>query len=495
MSDFRPSLAHAAREARRTGRIRVWKEVSADTETPVSAFLKIRRKPWGFLLESVEGGERVGRYSFLGAGPSAVFTARGRLLEERRGDQVTVTKGDPLELLRRKFAKLRAAEPEPGLPRFDGGLVGYIGYDAVRWMEKLPGKPRDDLGIPEMVFMLAEDVLVFDRVRHTIRIVAHAGAAGGVRAAYAGACRRVDEIVRKLAAPASPPLSFDVGGAGLPPVVSNMTRQRFVAGVRKAKEYIRKGDIIQVVPSQRFSAPFRGDPFVIYRAQRMLNPSPYMFFLECGGVTLAGSSPELLVRLEGDEVEVRPIAGTRPRGRSEAADRRMEKSLLADPKEKAEHVMLVDLGRNDLGRVCRYGTVRVADSMYVERYSHVMHLVSSVKGRVRRGVDAFEVLRACFPAGTVTGAPKVRAMEIIDELEPTSRGPYAGAVGYFGFSGNMDTAIAIRSVTVAEGKAHMQSGMGVVADSVPTREYAESLAKAKAALLSIAAANSVEGKR
>ena len=501
MTDIQPTLREAVRRAGKGGRIAVWMEVSADTETPVSAFLKIRRPPWGFLFESVEGGERVGRYSFLGAGPSAVFTARGNILEEAGGGKRTVRKGNPLELLRKRFAQLRgrprvdAPRFEGGTvrkadefsPRFGGGLVGYAGYDSVRYMENLRRPPKDVLDLPEMLFMLQDDVLVFDRVRHTIRIIAHEPAGNNAARAYAEASRRVDAIRQQLASPAPAPASFNLKG-GIPPLPpSNMSRKKFEAGVRRAKEYIRQGDIIQVVLSQRFSVPFEGDAFSLYRSLRMLNPSPYMFFIECGELSLAGSSPELLVRLEGDEVETRPIAGTRPRGQNSALDERLERDLLADPKEKAEHVMLVDLGRNDLGRVCRYGTVRVDEHMIVERYSHVMHLVSSVKGKLEPGHDAFDVFRACFPAGTVSGAPKVRAMEIIDELEPSKRGPYAGAVGYFGFSGNMDTAIAIRTITVTGGRALVQTGMGIVADSVPAKEYEESLAKARASLLAISA--------
>jgi len=483
---IQPTLQEAVRRAGKGGRIAVWMEVSADTETPVSAFLKIRRSPWGFLFESVEGGERVGRYSFLGAGPSAVFTGRGDTLVESRAGKNVVHKGNPLELLRKRFASLRG-KPMTDAPRFEGGLVGYAGYDTVRWMEKLRHAPKDELGLPEMIFMLQDDVLVFDRVRHTIRIIAHEPVGGNARRAYAEAARRVEALRQRLTSAAPSPASFDISGGNPKVPPSNMSREKFEAGVKKAKKYIRQGDIIQAVLSQRFSVPYEGDAFNLYRSLRMLNPSPYMFFIESGDMALAGSSPELLVRLEGDEVETRPIAGTRPRGKNAVEDNRLAQELLVDPKERAEHVMLVDLGRNDLGRVCRYGTVRVEENMKVERYSHVMHLVSSVKGKLAPGHDAFDVLKACFPAGTVSGAPKVRAMEIIDELEPSRRGPYAGAVGYFGFSGNMDTAIAIRTITIAGGRAHVQAGMGIVADSVPAKEYEESLAKARASLLAISA--------
>ena len=481
--------------ARVGARALVWKEVSADTETPVSAYLKIRKPPYGFLFESVEGGERIGRYSFLGSGPSALYVARGYSLEEIRGSRRDVTRGNPMDILARRFA--RKPLVIPGLPRFEGGLVGYVGYDAVRYVEKLPDAPRDDRGLPDMFFMLQETVLVFDRVRHTIKIIAHAG--GTSRRAFAEAEGRVEETVSRLGRPqAAPPVlrldpstPFGRSGRGrikAPRFTANMSRARFIRNVKRAKHYIRIGDIIQTVLSQRLSTPYDGDPFTLYRALRVLNPSPYLFFLECGEVVLAGSSPEMMVRVEGDEAELRPIAGTRPRGRTPAEDERLEKELIADPKERAEHVMLVDLGRNDLGRVCRYGSVRVHDSMVIERYSHVIHLVSGVRGRLRPGRNAFDVLRASFPAGTVSGAPKIRAMEIIDELEPTRRGPYAGVVGYMSFTGNMDTAIAIRTIAVSGGRAYVQAGMGIVADSVPAKEYQESMAKARAALLAIEAA-------
>jgi anthranilate synthase component 1 len=363
-------------------------------------------------------------------------------------------------------------------------------------LEKLRRPPPDDRRLPEMFFMLSDTVLVFDHFRHTIMIVVNVAARGRgrVSAAVAQARERIARVVSSLGCPlpASESAPLAVGKPRLPAYATNMSRNEFLRKVRRAKHFIGIGDIIQVVLSQRFSCPYGGDPFDLYRALRMLNPSPYMFFLECGESTLVGSSPEMLVRLEGDELETRPIAGTRPRGATPDADLELERALLADPKEKAEHVMLVDLGRNDLGRVCRYGTVRVADRMIVERYSHVMHLVSGVKGTLGPGKDAFDALRACFPAGTVSGAPKVRAMEIIDELEPVRRGPYAGAVGYISFSGNMDTAIAIRTIVVVRGTAYVQAGMGIVADSVPEREYEESLDKARAGLLAVSVAGGVK---
>ena len=463
-----------------------WKEVNADVETPVSAYLKIRRSPYGFLFESVEGGERVGRYSFLGSGPAGHFSASGAMVEEIRDGRIARTRGNPLEIIRSRFPAGRASVP--GLPRFCGGLVGYVGYDAVRQIERLPRPPRDDRGIPDIFLMQQDSVLVFDHLRHKIQVVAHVPARGGTGPAYREAERKVDEVIECLNRPGPPPMMIPAAPARGARFKSNITHKGFIKNVLMAKRYIKIGDIIQVVLSQRLEFTFSQDPFRLYRTLRVLNPSPYMFFLECGETSLVGSSPEMLVRLEAGEVEARPIAGTRPRGRSQREDIGLERELKADPKERAEHVMLVDLGRNDLGRVCRYGTVRLSDNMIVERYSHVMHLVSGVKGRLKPGLDAFDVLRACFPAGTVSGAPKVRAMEIIDELEPTRRGPYAGAVGYVSYNGNMDTAIAIRTFVVKGGKAYMQAGMGIVADSHPEREYQESLAKSRAGIQAVAAA-------
>jgi anthranilate synthase component 1 len=468
------------------GRLVAFAEISADVETPVSAFLKIRRPPYGFLFESVEGGERVGRYSFLGSGATTTFSARGKVLLETRNGVTKATAGNPLDLLARRFPSRPTLVP--GLPRFEGGLVGYVGYDAVRYMERLPKPPRDDRGLPDLFFMLADTVLVFDHVRHTIMLIASADLRQGRAHAAAEARARLEAEAERLTRPLPPSPILVIRPGRVPDHVVNMSRDAFLRNVERAKGFIRIGDIIQVVLSQRFDAPYSGDPFMLYRSLRVLNPSPYMFYLDCDGVTLAGSSPEMLVRVEGDQVETRPIAGTRPRGKRPEDDARLERELLADPKERAEHVMLVDLGRNDLGRVCRYGTVKVADFMSVERYSHVMHIVTGIKGRLKAGQGAFDVLRACFPAGTVSGAPKVRAMEIIDAIEPVRRGPYAGAAGYVSFSGNMDTAIAIRTIVVARGRAYVQSGMGIVADSRPASEYAESMAKARAALLAVAAA-------
>jgi len=452
-------------------------DLSADLETPISAFLKLRNGSEAFLLESVEGGEKVGRYSFLGVGPFLSLRAAGDRIELRGGGTDEVRQGDPLALLRDLLGRYRPA-PLEGLPRFYGGAVGYFGYDLVRRFERLPNRPPDDLGLPDCYLVFADALVVFDHVKHTIKIVANAVVDGDGGTAYRRAVGRVEELYERLRAPLVLP---ELAGRVDSLQQTEMPVAGFVAAVERAKEYVRAGDIFQVVLSRRFSLDVPGvDGLDVYRALRTVNPSPYMFFLDFDGVQIAGSSPELLVRLEGNVVETRPLAGTRPRGRDEAEDRRREADLLADEKERAEHIMLVDLGRNDLGRVCRYGTVEVNELMSVERFSHVMHIVSNVRGRLQPGRDALDVLAACFPAGTVSGAPKVRAMEIIDELEPVARGPYAGAVGYIGFSGNMDTCITIRTIVLTRGRAYVQAGAGIVADSVPEREYVETVNKARA---------------
>lgn len=452
-------------------------ELPADLETPISTFLKLRGGGDAFLLESVEGGERIGRYSFIGSGPTLSIRSRGSDVEVRQNGQVDRVVGDALDVVREILRRHRAVS-DPALPRFSGGAVGYFGYDLVRSWERLPHRPPDDLGLPTCYLVLADTVVIFDHVRHTMRIVANAVVDGDGGAAYRGAVEQVEQIYERLRAPVVVPS----GGGRIYPVMDNdMPVATFLDAVEQAKEYVRAGDIFQVVLSRRFSAAVEGmDALDIYRALRTVNPSPYMFFLDFDGVKIIGSSPELLVRLEGSVVETRPLAGTRPRGVTEEEDKALEGQLLADEKERAEHVMLVDLGRNDLGRVCEYGSVQVTELMSVERFSHVMHIVSDVRGRLRKGLDAVDVLRACFPAGTVTGAPKVRAMEIIDELEPVARGAYAGAVGYLGFSGNMDTAITIRTIVMTDDRAYVQAGAGIVADSVPEREYVETVNKAKA---------------
>lgn len=457
-------------------------ELPADLETPISAFLKVRGSGDAFLLESVEGGERIGRFSFLGSGPMQTIVSRNHEVEVRRDSHVETMAGDVLEVTREVLRQYRAV-PDPALPRFAGGAVGYFGYDLVRLWEHLPARPPDDLGLPTCYLVVADTVVIFDHVRHTMKIVANALVDGDGGAAYRAAVEKVEYLYDRLRAP----LEVGNGGGRIQPVMdTGMPVATFLRAVERAKEYIRAGDIFQVVLSRRFSTEVTGgDALDIYRALRTINPSPYMFFLDFDGVKIIGASPELLVRLEGTDVETRPLAGTRPRGATDEEDLALEAALLADEKERAEHIMLVDLGRNDLGRVCEYGSVRVPDLMSVERFSHVMHIVSDVRGRLRSGLDAIDVLRACFPAGTLTGAPKVRAMEIIDELEPIARGPYAGAVGYLGFSGNMDTAITIRTIVVAGGRAYVQAGAGIVADSVPEREYVETVNKAKALVRAI----------
>src|SRR5690606_39054665 len=471
--------------------IPVYREIIADTETPVSALAKLGRGPAAFLLASVEDGERLGRYSFLGNSASYTFRSYGHRVELRfpDGRRVQERVQDPLARLEELLAAHRPA-PVPGLPRFYGGAVGYVAYDAVRFLERLPDGNPDVLGTPDLAFMITDAVIVFDHVARRIQVVVNTLVNGDPGQAYDQAMRRIEDIIGRLHGDAGlAPLSgLDLGAAAAPRFRANVTRDHFCRAVRRAQEYIAAGDIFQVVLSQRLSAPLRRDPFDVYRVLRSVNPSPYMFYLNFGDHQLVGSSPEVMVRLEGRRAELRPIAGTRPRGRNPLEDQRLEAELLADAKERAEHIMLVDLGRNDLGRVCRYGSVRVDELMVVERYSHVMHIVSNVSGELAPGYTAFDLLRATFPAGTVTGAPKVRAMEIIDELETTRRGPYAGAVGYIGFSGNMDSCITIRTVIVQDGQAHVQAGAGVVADSEPEREYQETLNKAQALLKTIALA-------
>jgi anthranilate synthase component 1 len=467
--------------------IPVYREIMADMDTPVSAFRKIDDGRYAFLLESIEGGEKWARYTFLGASPAVVIRSRGNRVELLRSGQkpeITET-SDPLGLVRTRLAHFRPVEID-GLPRFFGGAVGYLGYDMVRYFEQLPTAKPALIGAWDSYFLITDTLLIFDGVRQKIKVVANAHLEGDTtpEAAYADAVARIDALIAKLKKPTVPPAQIPAAGRQVV-FASNISQEDFEAAVEKAKEYVRAGDIIQVVLSQRFSGELTVDPLDIYRVLRTLNPSPYMFFLRLDDTLVVGASPEVMVRKEGEKVELRPIAGTRPRGADPAEDRRLAEELLADPKERAEHVMLVDLGRNDLGRVCRTGTVRVSELMVVERYSHVMHIVSNVQGELAPGCDAFDVVRATFPAGTLSGAPKVRAMEIIDELEPCRREIYGGAVGYFSFSGNMDLAIAIRTLVVKDGKIHLQAGAGIVADSVPAAEYQETVNKALAVVKAI----------
>jgi anthranilate synthase component 1 len=483
-----PSLEEFKKKAKQGNLIPVYREILADMETPVSAFLKIDDGRYSFLLESVEGGEKWARYSFLGSRPEVVVRSFGRTVEViRHGKKETRTfDHDPLEAIRDIMTEYRPV-PDPALPRFYGGGVGFMGYDVVRFFERLPGRTKTGLDTPDTFFMITDTLVIFDTVTHRIKVVSNAHVNGGsVAAAYKQAVAKIDAIVKKLKGRGT---GYGAGGkarkAKSVSIKSNFTQQAYEQAVLKAQEYIKAGDIFQVVPSQRFERPIKIEPFEIYRALRLINPSPYMYFLRCGDMTVVGASPEVMVRLEEGRIELRPIAGTRKRGVTEEEDKALERELLADPKERAEHIMLVDLGRNDVGRVSEMGSVQVSELMVIERYSHVMHIVSNVRGRLSPGRDAYDVVRACFPAGTVSGAPKIRAMEIIDELEPTRRGPYAGAVGYFGFSGNMDTCITIRTLVIKDRTAYIQAGGGVVADSMPALEYQETVNKAKAMMRAV----------
>jgi anthranilate synthase component 1 len=461
----------------------VYREIFADFDTPVSAFSKIDDGKYAFLLESVEGGEQWGRFSFLGSRPSAVFRAHhGKLTLEQDGKTETLPGTDPFAALDTLLAARRAVDL-PGLPRFAGGAVGFFSYDAVRHLERLPSTLKDDLDVPDAVFHFTDVHVIFDSHRHTMQVVTHARPGKDARRAYDDAVKHIDaEIARLIGPPVRP-----VSAPGTGPVViskpeSTLPQAKFLAAVERAKEYIRAGDIFQVVLSHRLSAEVSIQPFDAYRALRVVNPSPYMYFLRLGEHALVGSSPEVLVRREGGRVDVRPIAGTRPRGATAEEDLALEAELRRDEKERAEHVMLVDLGRNDVGRVARFGSVETTELLTVERYSRVMHLVSHVTGSIDPDTRAMDVVRACFPAGTVSGSPKIRAMEIIEELEAHRRGLYAGAVGYFDLHGNADLCIAIRTLLFHAGRAHLGVGAGIVADSDPGREYEETLNKGKALL-------------
>ena len=461
--------------------IPVWQELHADLETPVSAYLKIaaRFPDDHFLLESVEGGEKWARYSFIGFDPYLRYRAEGKSVTIRKGDKESVLnmEGDPLRELAGILSGIRCQHPD-GLPRLSGGAVGFIAYDYVRSIENIPDTHRTD-GTPDALFLFPSRLVIFDNVKHTILIVVHGdvSAAADTDAVYERCCSAIDEVRGILQEPL--PWSEIPDGRKTSGPCFEIPKEKFLSSVRKAKEYIREGEIIQVVLSNRASVPTDRRPSEVYRVLRALNPSPYMYLLKMGDLSIVGSSPEILVRLEGGLVHLRPIAGTRPRGAVPEEDRRMEAELLSDPKEIAEHIMLVDLGRNDVGRVAEWGTVKVDELMVVERYSHVMHIVSNVVGRLRKGLTAFDVLRAAFPAGTVTGAPKVRAMEIIEELEPFRRGIYAGAVGYFDLQGSMDFCITIRTIVMRGGEAMIQAGAGIVADSDPEKEWEEIRNKAR----------------
>lgn len=481
-----PDLETYLRFARDFSLVPVYRQLMGDTITPVSAFHRIQEGDWSFLFESVVGGERVGRYSFLGTGPFLHFQAwdrRVRIQDQRQTRSSSVQEiehPDPLRLLEEKLAGYRAPHV-PGLPRFCGGAVGYAAYDSVRYVERLPSAPPDDRHLPDLCFALYDRMVIFDHINKTIAVVAHAHVdAKDPARSYREACERVDQLVRRLQEKTDelPLTDIAPGGRSQRPCVSNFGPGEYEKAVEKCKEYIRAGDIFQVVLSQRFRTETKAHPFDIYRTLRVVNPSPFMFYLKAGDLCLVGSSPEIMVRVEEDRVTIRPLAGTRPRGKTEEEDARLATELLADPKERAEHIMLVDLGRNDVGRVARFGTVELSDVMAVERYSHVMHICSNVTGQLQPGKSSFDALRACLPAGTLSGAPKVRAMEIIDELEPHRRGPYGGAVGYIDFSGNMDTCITLRTMVILGQSVYLQAGAGIVADSVPAKEREETENKA-----------------
>jgi anthranilate synthase component 1 len=466
----------------------VYRTLLADLETPVSVYLKLTRaRQPAFLLESVEGGEHVGRYSFIGVNPiGMIYIKDGQVTLTLDGSTSTRPLGegeDPLHVIQQQLERFHAVRL-PGLPRLVGGAVGFLAYDAVRYFERLPQTAVDEVQVPDAAFMLPDTVVIFDHAKHQLIVLANAHNTGDPDAAYDDAQRRIEAIIDQLYQPLPP---LEPAAQAVPDeLISNMTQAQYEEGVRRAKAYIRNGDAFQIVLSQRFSRQTHASPLMIYRALRALNPSPYMFLLQfTPDLTLVGASPEVMVRYEDGVASVRPIAGTRRRGATEAEDRQLAEELLADPKEIAEHVMLVDLGRNDLGRVCQYGTVRVPEMMVVEKYSHVMHIVSEVNGRLRPELNAFDLVRATFPAGTLSGAPKVRAMEIIEELEGTRRGTYGGAVGYFSFDGSMDMCITIRSLLMRGTQVYLQAGAGVVADSDPTSEYQECLNKAKAVAVAI----------
>ena len=481
---YRPDFETFCNLAKKANFIPVYKEFLADIETPVTAYLKLKDKGYSFLLESAEGGEKWGRYSFIGCTPILIITYQDERVKISgpEGKDIYERVNDPLPLLRETLKEFHLAQLSD-LPRFQGGLIGYFSYDIIRCFERLPNISIKDLSIPEAVFVLPKTLIIFDHVKHTVKIVSFVDLRKerGLKKAYEGAISSIEKNILQLRSP----LNYGPKAISISTISSNFSKESFMSAVDRIRSYIFSGDAIQVVLSQRLSTKIEGDDFSIYRALRSINPSPYMFYLNFDKLKLIGSSPEILVRLEDDLITLRPIAGTRPRGRDENEDLALEEELLNDPKERAEHIMLVDLGRNDVGKVSRPGTVRVTDLMVIERYSHVMHIVSNVTGRLQEGRDAFDVLKACFPAGTVSGAPKIRAMEIIEEFEPTRRGPYAGAVGYFSLSGDMDFCITIRTVVVWEDMLHVQVGAGIVADSVPEREYEETMNKAKAMLKAI----------
>ncbi|MCK4564794.1 MAG: anthranilate synthase component I [Verrucomicrobia bacterium] len=485
-------------QAKQGNLVPVWKEVLADQETPVSAYERVRtylRKrdnaSHTYLLESVEGGENIGRYSFIGGIPRTIIRAWGRRVEIVNGGATpqVIEDIDPLDALKNHMAQFSPVVDDPSLPRFLGGAVGFLGYDMVSQFEpRVPVIGNDEIGNPDMVFMVTDGLIIFDRVKHCLKVLANAHIEGDPDEAYDQAVAQINELCEALQTPISRVLIDAHADAEPLEPKSNTTKEEFLQMVEKVQEYIHAGDVIQTVISQRFEVENDADSLDVYRALRTINPSPYMFCLDMGESSIVGTSPEIHVRCEDKRVEVRPIAGTRPRGQTTEEDLALEKDLLADPKELAEHIMLVDLGRNDIGRVCEFNSVDVSDLMVVERYSHVMHIVSDVTGTLSGEHDEYDVMRATFPAGTVSGAPKIRAMEIIAELEKSKRGPYAGAVGYFNYNGNFDSCITIRTVILDKGKAYVQAGAGIVADSVPINEYEETRNKARGMMSALALA-------
>lgn len=476
---IQPDFKTVKKFARGCGLVPISKELLADTETPVSAYLKIRaQSSYAFLFESVVGGEQIGRYSFLGVDPFLIFRSHGAkiAIEDTGTGQVREFEGNPIAELRGLLAKYRSQRVE-GFPRFTGGAVGYVSYDAVRLIERIPNTVEDDLLMDDVLLMFFDSVLAFDNVTHKVHVMVNVHTAGDLAANYAESVERIDALIETLARPVDATMKPGTSSCA---VISNTSKEAYMDIVARCREYIVAGDIFQVVPSQRFAIEVSVDALDIYRTLRTVNPSPYMFHVDLKDHQLVGASPELLVRVEDGVVQVRPIAGTRWRGKTAAEDRALARDLLSDEKERAEHIMLLDLGRNDIGRVSRFNSVRVTEQMTIERYSHVMHIVSNVRGELLDEVDALDALFACYPAGTVSGAPKIRAMEIIDEMEPTRRGPYAGAVGYIDFAGNMDTCIAIRTMLIKDSKAYVQAGGGVVFDSDPEYEYQETVNKARA---------------
>ncbi|MGC2181718.1 MAG: anthranilate synthase component I [Terriglobales bacterium] len=488
---LRPDYKEFSRLAKEATLVPVVKSVAADLLTPVSAFLSIAAdEPDAFLLESVERGEQIGRYTFLGARPYMQVRAHGADITVQRGKRTEKRQGSAIQVIKELLRQHRPATV-PGLPPFTAGAVGYFAYDAVRQLENIGEHAKDDFSLPDCILMFFDRLLAFDHLRHQIHIIATADVSReSPRRAYDRAAKDIAILERKLAAGLRP-AHWNKGrrpAKGRLKVHAGTSRQRFIDSVERAKEYIAAGDIFQVVLSQRLDFIPSVEPFDVYRALRRVNPSPYLYFLRMGDTHVLGSSPEMLVRVRGRKLEYRPIAGTHPRGHDEAEDQRLAEQMLHDEKERAEHVMLVDLGRNDLGRVSEYGSVKVKDLMFVERYSHVMHIVSALEGKLRRDLDALDAFAACFPAGTLSGAPKVRAMQIIEELEPTRRGVYGGAVLYADFDGNLDSCIAIRTMLMRGKKAFLQAGAGIVADSDPAREFEESMNKAQAVLRAVEAA-------